>query len=106
MDFVLSVLGVTLVHDVGNEVVGGTLGVLDLHVRLQQVTELDTADRKVDDGRVLLHEKGVFREPEESDRSFAYKTLHCNQAALTVQSVIPAITAGNVKANRRKSKSC
>lgn len=63
MDLVLSVLGLALVDDVGDQVVGGSFRVLGLHVRPQQVAKLDASNRKVDDGRVLLDEKCVLREP-------------------------------------------
>lgn len=65
MDFVLSILGLSFVHDVGDQVVGGALRILDLDVRPEKISELDSADGKVDDGRVLLNVESVLSEPHD-----------------------------------------
>ena len=63
--FVLSAVGLSFVNDVSDEVVGRALGVLDLHLRLEHVAELDAADREVDDRGVLFDVERVLREPND-----------------------------------------
>ena len=68
VNLVLSLLGVSLVHNVSHEIVGGPLGILDLHFRLEHVPELDASDGKVDDRGILFDVERVLCESENRVR--------------------------------------
>ena len=62
VQFVGPSFGLSLVNDVGHEIVRPALRVFLLQLGGEQVAELDRLDGEVDDGRVLLDVEGVLRE--------------------------------------------
>merc|ERR1719398_476870 len=65
MHLVRASFWLSIMDNVGHQVVGGSIFVLCLHLFRQQISKFNAFDWKVDNGGVLLHKEGVLGEPLE-----------------------------------------